>query len=299
MPDGTAPLLDPVEYPAHPAAECFRLMNDEELESLVASIATHGLRDPITLGIVGVDEQPYVADGRNRLRACRIAKIEPRFETIAFADKDELIAFVETRNERRDITKGERAMSIAMLYPSGGKPAPGRTDPAATAAETAAVSMRRIQQARQILHASAELAVAVRDGVRKLDDALETVRREQLALNSDTGKATRLRAEAPDLADLVSEDRMNLAEATAALNARVATRDSAISMGRRHAEDIASEFALAVSGIRGALGYGDLKEILARLDSSAALNAIKDSLAELRTALSTAKAAAKKGPKNG
>ena len=45
----------------------------------------------------------------------------------------------------------ERAMSIAMLYPEDGKPAPGRRDPAATEAETVSVSLSRVKQARQVL----------------------------------------------------------------------------------------------------------------------------------------------------
>lgn len=58
--------------------------------------------------------------------------------------------------------KGERAISLAILYPDGGKPAPGRKDPAATAAETASVSMRRIQEARQVLRYSQDLGAAAR-----------------------------------------------------------------------------------------------------------------------------------------
>jgi hypothetical protein len=78
--------------------------------------------------------------------------------------------------QRRDLSKGERAMSIALLYPDGGKPAPGRKDPAATEAETASVSMRRVKEARQVLrHGAPELARAVRDGHRKLVEVKERV----------------------------------------------------------------------------------------------------------------------------
>jgi hypothetical protein len=69
-------------------------------------------------------------------------------------------------------------MGIALLYPGGqGK----KDDEAETSAETADVSMRRVQEARQVLRHSRDLALAVRDGVRKLDDALDLVRREQEA----------------------------------------------------------------------------------------------------------------------
>ena len=69
--------------------------------------------------------------------------------------------------------KGELAMSIAMLYPGG----QGKKDEGArTSAETADVSMRRVQAARQVLRHSIDLAHAVRD------DALVLVRSDQEAM---------------------------------------------------------------------------------------------------------------------
>lgn len=67
-------------------------------------------------------------------------------------------------------------MGIALLFPEGGRTGPGNIDPATNAAEAAAISERRIRQARQVLRHSAELAEAVRDGITKLDDALGQVR---------------------------------------------------------------------------------------------------------------------------
>ena len=42
--------MDDIEI--HPAAECFRLMHQDELDALVEDIRANGLRDPITLGRV-------------------------------------------------------------------------------------------------------------------------------------------------------------------------------------------------------------------------------------------------------
>lgn len=60
----------------HPAAQCTRLMDDEEMASLVASIKANGLLEPITLG--RVNGVLYLVDGRNRLKACEIADVELR-----------------------------------------------------------------------------------------------------------------------------------------------------------------------------------------------------------------------------
>ncbi len=58
---------------SHPAAELFPFMSDEELGELAADIRAHGLLEPIVL-LDGL-----VLDGRNRLRACEAAGVEPRF----------------------------------------------------------------------------------------------------------------------------------------------------------------------------------------------------------------------------
>jgi len=205
------------EIPIHPAAECFRLMREDELNSLAADIAEHGQRDAITLGRVKGKEVGIV-DGRNRYRACQIASIEPHFITVDFKDDEEVRAFVVSRSERRNVTKGEHAMALALAYPGGqGK----KDDDARTSAETAEVSMRRVQVARQVLRYSRELALAVRDGITKLDEALDTVKRAVADLESDETRLRVLRSDAADLADLVDEERLILAEAWRAYEQRI------------------------------------------------------------------------------
>lgn len=206
------------DVPVHPAAECFRLMHDDELQSLAADIAEHGLRDAITIGCIN-GEEVGIVDGRNRYRACGLAGVEPHFVTIDFADDDEVRAFVASRSERRDVTKGERAMAIAMLYPEPGR---GRGNIDAARKETGSVSFTRIKEARQVLRYSREVADAVRDGVTKLDDALAGVRQAQADLESDDTKLRLLRSNAPDLASLVDEERLTLGEAYQTHEQRVA-----------------------------------------------------------------------------
>jgi hypothetical protein len=68
-----------------------------------------------------------------------------------------------TPHDRRDLTKGEKATSIALLYPeepeTGGR---GKTgSQSKTAAEIAGVSERRTRQARQVLRFSRDLALRV------------------------------------------------------------------------------------------------------------------------------------------
>src|SRR6266436_2771957 len=157
----------------HPATECFRLMNEEELAALAADISENGQTDPIIVGQVNGSGVEFVVDGRNRLKACTIAGVEPKLERRQFDGDDAVRAFVKSRGERRDLTKGERAMSLALLYPAetgaGGRGKKGSQSK--RAAETAGVSHRRIQEARQVLKHAPDLALAVRDGTVRLDDA--------------------------------------------------------------------------------------------------------------------------------
>lgn len=224
----------------HPAAESFRLMTEEEFARLAASIQEHGLVDDIIIGRVNGADNEMLVDGRNRLRACESVGVEPRFHTIEFENDDAVKTFIETRSERRDLSKGERAMGLALLYPEPER-GRGKKDQARKGAETASISYRRIQEARQVRKHSRELAEAVRDGTTKLDDALEIVKRARDLVQTDETQLARLRREAPDLAELVEEDRMKLREAMTVLAERIAELDRK----RRTATDLLARFVYA------------------------------------------------------
>jgi hypothetical protein len=90
----------------HPAAELFPLMKGPEFGLLVEDIAEHGLREPILM------YQGVMLDGRNRLRACEIAGVEPRF--VEWDGIGSPLAFVLSRNlHRRHLNEGQRAIIAA------------------------------------------------------------------------------------------------------------------------------------------------------------------------------------------
>ena len=90
----------------HPAAELFPLMKGPEFGRLVEDIEEHGLREPVVV------YQGLVLDGRNRLRACEIAKLEPRF--VEWDGVGSPLAFVLSRNfHRRHLNEGQRAVIAA------------------------------------------------------------------------------------------------------------------------------------------------------------------------------------------
>ena len=57
-------------YEFHPLADIFPMLDDNELKALAEDIKTKGLTEPITL------YEGKVLDGRNRYRACDLAKVE-------------------------------------------------------------------------------------------------------------------------------------------------------------------------------------------------------------------------------
>lgn len=103
----------------HPAAEGWRLMNYDELASLVDDIAFNGLLDPIILTHDG-----ELVDGRNRLRACEQAGVNPNFTHLR--PEADPYAIVNAKNERKNHTTGQQAMGRAIVAQAQGKRKAGR-----------------------------------------------------------------------------------------------------------------------------------------------------------------------------
>jgi ParB-like nuclease domain len=102
----------------HPDAAIYPMLSGDELAALAADIKQNGLRFPIILDAEG----KTLIDGRNRLAACELVGVEPRFERLNGEDPK---AFIVSANlERRDMTRGQKAMARAFHYPEperGGK----------------------------------------------------------------------------------------------------------------------------------------------------------------------------------
>lgn len=88
---------------AHPDADLVPLLEGAELAALAADIKEHGLRLPI------VTHLGRVLDGRNRLAACELAGVPPRFEV--WAGTGSPTAWVLSVNlHRRHLDASQRAM---------------------------------------------------------------------------------------------------------------------------------------------------------------------------------------------
>jgi hypothetical protein len=240
----------------HPAAEAYRLMTDEELAALAADIGEHGQHDPIIVGRVeGSKEQHQIVDGRNRAKACGIAGVVPKFETREFKSEEAIRAFVKSRSERRDISKGQRAMGHALLYPEGRQG--GSRKRGASSETELGFSKVRLSQARTVLAYSRELALKVRDGPETLDAALATVATERQKLDTNENKIARLQKAAPDLAELVIEERMAVDDAIAAVNERERKTRELIDAGHRAANGGLTDYLVNIASIAAAVQLGE------------------------------------------
>ena len=181
----------------HPAAEIFPLLGGAEFDSLVADIRANGLREAIRL-----DRDGRILDGRNRLRACEAADVEPRFRTYK---GDDAVAFVVSLNlHRRHLNPSQQAMVAARL---ADMPQGTRTDLAQICAKSQTdaatllnVSRRSVQHATKVLADGAEeLVAAVDRGTVMVSDAAvvageaHRVQRALLSMVAD-GKADTLKA---------------------------------------------------------------------------------------------------------
>jgi N6-adenosine-specific RNA methylase IME4 len=90
-----------ITMPVHPAANIFPMMDDKRLAELAQDIRENGQQMPIRL----LDGQ--IIDGRNRLAACQIAGVQPRFEDLA-ADCNPWQLAWTLNGQRRDLNDAQR-----------------------------------------------------------------------------------------------------------------------------------------------------------------------------------------------
>jgi N6-adenosine-specific RNA methylase IME4 len=90
-----------VSIPVHPAANIFPMMDEKRLAELALDIQENGQQVPIRL-LDGL-----LIDGRNRLAACRIAKVQPIFDYLPDGTNPWQVAWT-FNGQRRDLNDAQR-----------------------------------------------------------------------------------------------------------------------------------------------------------------------------------------------
>ena len=164
----------------HPLADLLPLLEGDELHRLAEDIRENGLLEPILLTPEG-----RTLDGRNCFRACRLAKIAPRFETVE-EPPEKWLGLVVSRNiRRRHLTPSQTAAFAAELVttfhganqhtPRGPVNSPVLKQ--SEIAELLSIDERLVRDAVKVRRESGELLALVKAGGVAVDVAARVVRK--------------------------------------------------------------------------------------------------------------------------
>lgn len=255
------------ELPVHPAADVFPMLDTDELSDLAADIKTNGLQHPIIIGEVGGVEM--LIDGRNRLAACKLAKVEPEVKQLNGQDPEALI--LSENIMRRHMTKGQRAMAVAMMYPEAEM---GRGN--SNVPKSLGLSTEYIRQARTVLKNSKTLAEQVLAGAPSLSVAYEQVLEVERKAAQYAEDIEKLKSDYPELAQEVVDDSKDLYEQIAiarhrdSVEAEELTKDDALLQNA--CESLSSGIHAVAS-----LSSGDgLDRLLARIEEGGAKGLLRN-----------------------
>lgn len=95
---------------AHPAADVFPMLESGEMAELAEDIKARGLIEAIVL-----DADGLIVDGRNRLEACGIAGVNPRF--VEYIGSDPIGYIVSKNLKRRHLTQSQKSAVAVELLP--------------------------------------------------------------------------------------------------------------------------------------------------------------------------------------
>lgn len=168
----STPNMESQELPIHPTAALFPVIAQDELQAMGDDIRMNGQRHPI------LTWHGQVIDGQNRLRACRLAGVNPMYEGRDDISEQEITAYIVSLNMcRRHLSTAQREVIAASLVTQvAGKPriqnaqAPqdGQGTPQAVTRDMAAkamnVSSAGVERARTLERKDPALAAKVRSG---------------------------------------------------------------------------------------------------------------------------------------
>ena len=154
----------------HPVADLFPLLAGDELQQLAEDIRRNGLHQPIVRDAHGV-----IIDGRNRLLACHIAGVAPRFVDLP-AGADPVAYILSANIARRHLSQGQRAMVVAKAQEFS----PGKSQRKGQVAKAAGLSGPLLSRAITVLEYAPPLADPVLTGDLSLNDAYSAARWNKL-----------------------------------------------------------------------------------------------------------------------
>jgi len=204
----------------HPAAAEFPMLPQDELDELAADIKEQGLLEPIVL-----DKDGQVLDGRNRLAACEIAQVEPRFTT--YEGSAETSYIVAKNINRRHLSQGQRAMILAKIRENREPDSHHDTEynTIATIAKEHGVGKDRLSHANVVLQYAPDQVDMVVRGEETLDGAYAIARERKVNTETKAEKLEVLRHKYADLGIKIAEGNISSDEALAQMALQMTEED--------------------------------------------------------------------------
>jgi ParB-like chromosome segregation protein Spo0J len=190
----------------HPFTAMLPMMSDKQLDALAVSIAKNGQAEPIIYDADGV-----LVDGRCRLEACQRVGIKPQI--IALPPGEDTFKVSWSHNmKRNNLSLSQRAMGTAALMPE--------------------MSLSELVAYSGLSRATMFQAVYVRDndptsislvmsGAWHLQEAYDLTRKRADQAKKQMEAVAMIERDAPDLAEAIQDERMNIEQAMKEFQARL------------------------------------------------------------------------------
>lgn len=201
------------ELKVHESADLFPMLSNDELQEMADDIKDNGQIHPVVTG--DSDGGVVLIDGRNRLAACKIAGIEPKVMHF----EGDINTFINSANNvRRELTKGQKAMSYAVMFPE--KSRAGRGNKLFSEKTINQPSRVMLSQARTILKYSPDLKIAVLSKTIGLNAAYDIATKAKF-IKEEKDKEVREKAdnmvylenEYPKLYEQICNEKLTVSEA--------------------------------------------------------------------------------------
>lgn len=227
----TAETIDVFALPVFADANIWSMWPSDKLNELAEDIKDNGFDHRYPITIAEVEGVMMLLDGRNRREAAKIAGIVP---PVIVTDVDPKLAVHRSNNQNRDATPGQKAMATAMAFPEAKR---GMHSELKNLTGSAKVYL---SQARYVLRNNPipegehypQRCLAIMAGTLSLTEAYDLTqadvkkREEEEAIRkANAEKLADVRVRYPNLAALVDDERLTLAQAIA--SAEQSDRDAA------------------------------------------------------------------------
>lgn len=241
------PELDVFNLPVFADANIWAMWPADKLAELADDIRENGFDHRYPITIAEIDGIWMLLDGRNRREAARMAGMIP---PVIITEVDPKLAVHRSNNQNRDATPGQKAMATAMAFPELEKR--GRGNKSGLNPDFTGVDKSYVNRARYVLRNNPiaegkqypDRCLAIMAGTLTLTQAYEDTQKdvarreeEEFIRRANAEKLSEIRARYPDLAALVDDERLSLADAVASAESR--EREAAEKKRRQEADEMA------------------------------------------------------------